>query len=485
MASKTFVPAFKGAVGDWDYYLCLMSYGQVAREVNFAYQLGGNQDLATMVQRGVGDRTKDITEYLLRNQRRFLGAIVVAVVGGDPGYIPLAMSDNDEQVLLAGVDRGFGVLTFDGTHQFFALDGQHRLKAIKDALLKDPMLAGEDIAVIVVPHIDDAAGRQQTRRLFTNINRNAVKTTRQEDIALDEDDGFAILTRRFLDEHSFLSQIGVVQVFSKVGSGGELKLATRQVAVSQSYWTTIGIVYDLLRQLGWDLDGSMHKLSQRATDEVLDDSYEKLSSRVDDLLKACGNLRVGYDSAVSGAILRAPKGKEYEGHPFMRPIVQLAVARAVRHVVEQNLLTWDEALAKLKTLNWRMDAPPFIAVWLSTPEKKTKGKMLTGKDDQALLFNLLVAHLAPSTKTQITRALADFRARRGSKYPVDASTLNAGIVAAPASAVSAPVPMNPLTDKPTDKPSAIPDDEPAKYVPESEDGEDNEIHLETRDDSDD
>jgi DNA sulfur modification protein DndB len=250
MTSKTFVPAFKGSVGDWDYYLCLMSYGQVAREVNFAYQLGGNQDLATMVQRGVGTRTKEITEYLLTNERRFLGAIVVAVVGGDPGYRPLVMSDDSEQGLLSGVDRGFGVLTFDGTHQFFALDGQHRLKAIKDALLQNQALAGEDIAVIVVPHNNDLQGRQQTRRLFTNINRNAVKTTRQEDIALDEDDGFAILTRRFLDEHPFLSRTSVVQVFSKVGAEGELKLATRQVAVSQSYWTTIGILYDLLRQLG-------------------------------------------------------------------------------------------------------------------------------------------------------------------------------------------------------------------------------------------
>jgi DNA sulfur modification protein DndB len=485
MASKTFVPAFKGSVGDWDYYLCLMSYGQVAREVNFAYQLGGNQDLATMVQRGVGDRTKDITEYLLRNERRFLGAIVVAVVGGDPGYIPLAMSDNEEQGLLEGVDRGFGVLTFDGTHQFFALDGQHRLKAIKDALLRDQSLTREDIAVIVVPHIDDVAGRQQTRRLFTNINRNAVKTTRQEDIALDEDDGFAILTRRFLDEHPFLSTTGVVQVFSKVGTEGELKLATRQVAVRQSYWTTIGIVYDLVRQLGWDLDGSMHKLSQRATDEVLDESYDKLSKRLNEILDASGDLKNRYNSAVSGALLRAPKGREFEGHPFMRPVVQLAVARAVRHVVEQGLLPWNEALAKLKTLNWRMDAPPFIAVWLNTPDRKTKGKMLTGKDDQALLFNLLVAHLAPSTKAQINRVLADYKARRGTKYPVDANTLNLGIVSTSANAESASVPENPLTEKPKDEPVADLEDAPLEYVPESQEGEDDEAEDEAGEESND
>ena len=195
-------------------------------------------------------------------------------------------------------------------------------------------------------------------------------------------------------------------------------------------------------------------------------------------MDASGDLKNRYNSAVSGALLRAPKGKEFEGHPFMRPVVQLAVARAVRHVVEQGLLPWDEALAKLKALNWRMDAPPFIAVWLSTPEKKTRGKMLTGKDDQALLFNLLVAHLAPNTKAQITRVLADYKARRGTKYPVDTNTLNSGIVSVSANAESASVPGNPLTDKPKGEPVADLEDAPLEYVPESQEGEDDETEDE-------
>src|SRR5216684_2532404 len=131
MPSKTFVPAFKAHVGKWEYYLCLMSYAQVAREINFAYELGVNKDLGSMIQRGLGVRTEQITDYLLKNDRRFLGALVVAAWGGHPEYLPLQMADNDEQGVLAGVDREFGVLTFDGTHQFFALDGQHRLRAIK------------------------------------------------------------------------------------------------------------------------------------------------------------------------------------------------------------------------------------------------------------------------------------------------------------------------------------------------------------------
>ncbi len=448
MPSKTFVPAFKAHVGEWEYYLCLMSYAQVAREINFAYELGVNKDLGSMIQRGIGVRTVEITDYLLKNERRFLGALVVAAWGGQPEYLPLQMADSDEQGVLAGVDREFGVLTFDGTHQFFALDGQHRLRAIKDAVKKQPELGSEDIGVIVVPHFNDPQGRQLTRRLFTNINRNAVKTTKQEDIALDEDDGFAILTRRLLDEHPFLGEDGTVQVFSRRGEEGEIKLATRQVPVSGSAFTTIGVLYDLLRELGYDLDGTMHRLTERATDEVLEQSYAVLNERVTALLTACGDLINRYNSASSGKELRAPKGLENDGHPFMRPVVQIAVARAVRNVVQQRLLTWEQALDKLSALDWRIGQAPFLAVWQFTPDAKAQGKMLTGKDNTTLLLDLLLVHLAPTTKAQVERALRSFRQLRGSKYPYSVDQLVAGLVAPSAEPPTPPVGPLPAVDLP-------------------------------------
>lgn len=439
MPSKTFVPAFKAKVGDWNYYLALMSYAQVAREINFAYELGVNKDLGSMIQRGIGVRTDDITKYLLTNDRRFLGSLIVAAWGGDPEYIPLRMAASEDQGVLDGVDREFGVLTFDGTHQFFALDGQHRLRAIKDACKQNPALGSEDIGVIIVPHRDTDEGRQITRRLFTNINRNAIKTSAQENIALDEDDGFAILTRRLLDEHAFVGGDGVVQVFSKRGDEGELKLATRQVNVGLSAWTTIGVLYDLLKTLGWDLDGTMHKLTERATDEVLDASYKTLSTRLEDLLAASGDLPARYKSAISGKELRAPKGAESAGHPLMRPVVQVAVARAVRAVVSQDLLTWDEAMAKLKTFDWTIGSAPFSAVWQLTPGTRAQGRMATGKDATDLLFDLLRVHLAPTTKAQIDKALSTYRTVKSTKYPVAKETLQAGIVAATSTPPATPV----------------------------------------------
>ncbi|MFD5320021.1 DGQHR domain-containing protein [Streptomyces sp. NPDC127098] len=436
MASKTFVPAFKAQVGNWTYYSCLMSYAQVAREVNFAHELGGNQDLGTMIQRGVGTRTGQITDYLLTNENRFLGAIIIAVWGGDPNYLELTMdADAENQAVLAGLDRNFGVLTFDGTQQFFALDGQHRLKAIKDAIKRDPDLGSEDINVIVVPHFDTPDGRRRTRRLFTNINRNAKSTNVQENIALDEDDSFAILTRQLLDEHPFLSRDKVVAVFSKVGQDGELVLAGRSIGSRSPAWSAIGVLYDIVKEIGFDLPCTLNDSKQRATDELLDQSYEILAARIQDLLDSCGNLRQRYLAAQAPGDVRAPKGRDGAGHPFMRPAVQVQVAKAVRHILEQETLTWDELMKRLSTLTWKMSAAPFSSMWIETPEGRQQGKMASGKDYTQLLYDLLLIHLAPRSKAQISRAFRSYSELKKTKYPISVEEFN-GLL--PAETESAP-----------------------------------------------
>lgn len=72
MSNKTLIPAFRATVGDWEYYLCLMKYAEVARSIQFAYELGGNKDLSTMIQRGISERTTEIRDYLLNNKHHFL-----------------------------------------------------------------------------------------------------------------------------------------------------------------------------------------------------------------------------------------------------------------------------------------------------------------------------------------------------------------------------------------------------------------------------
>ncbi|MGH6678421.1 MAG: DNA sulfur modification protein DndB, partial [Bradyrhizobium sp.] len=267
-----------------------MKYAEAARQVGFAYELGGNADLNTMIQRGISARTKDIRDYLLNSTHRFLGALIVAVWGGGPQFVPIKMDDPDG--MLAGIDREFGVLTLDGTQQYVALDGQHRLRAIKDAVKANPDIGKEDICIIMVAHFNTVEGKLRTRRLFTNINRNAKATTGAENIVLDEDDGAAIVTRRLLTDHEFLKQDGVVKVFTRIGEEGDLRLAAGNVPqTDKKAFTTIVNLYELVRDLTFELDPSMRARNARPSDETLEKSYDIISRRLDEIIKNAGDVR--------------------------------------------------------------------------------------------------------------------------------------------------------------------------------------------------
>ena len=423
MSNKTFIPAFQCSVGDWKYYICTMKYGEVGRQVQFAYELrNNNEELGQLIQRGITSRTREITDYLLSSEHRFLGGLVVAAWGGEPTYTPLSIDDPDG--FLKGLDQGFGVLTFDGTQQYFVLDGQHRLKAIKDGIKREPDIGKEDICVLIVTHYDTADGRVRTRRLFSNINRNAKQTAVAENIALDEDDAFAILTRRFIEDHELLSQAGRVRVILSTTDEGGIKLASGSVPKSDPRaLTTFTVLYDLLQYLSYDQPTAIRKKTVRPTDDQLDACFKELSLKLDALFENCGNVREKLENAASAKEVRAPRNNEANGHPFMRPVVQKAIARAMSEIMQEELLELPELMNRLKKLDWKMGASPWTAVFSAD-----SGKMLTGKDNTELLQRLLRVHLAPETKSDIQRARKSYKDIRNAAYPISEDDLGKNLI---------------------------------------------------------
>lgn len=418
MSNRVLIPALKARVGDWNYYICVMKYAQIKKQIEFAHDLGGNVDLGKLIQRGISERTKDITEYLLKSEHRFLGAIIVAAWGGDPKYLSVEM-DNANGVL-DGLDNAFGVLTFDDSVRYFALDGQHRLKAIIDAVKIDPVLGNEEICVILVSHYDTDDGRKKTRRLFSNINKNARKTTAGEDIALDEDDGYSILTRRFIDEHPFLMESGRVIVFTKLGDSGEISVAGGAIPkTDKKAVTTITTLHEILINLGFSLKPTMQKRTIRPPEEDLEESFEILKTRLDDLFKSCGDWRKRVEDSASARDVRAPLKDEGAGHPMMRSMVQRAVTRVSKQIIEQGV-KWEDLIIRLQKLTWRLDSPPWTAI-ANTHEGVTTIK--TSRDYARLLDALLLVHLAPNSKQEIIRARKDFKTLWNDNYPISEDQL--------------------------------------------------------------
>jgi DNA sulfur modification protein DndB len=421
MSNKTLIPAFECAVGNWTYYVAVMKFAEVERQVKFAYELNNNnQELGEFIQRGLSNRTKEITEYLLRSEHRFFGALIVAAWGGHPQYTPLSMTDEDG--ILRGMDKGFGVLAFDGSQSYFALDGQHRLKAIKDALARDASLGAEEICVIFVTHINDENGRIRTRRLFSNINRNAKKTAAAEDIVLDEDDGFAVLCRRLIQEQPLLKIPGRVKVVQNRGSSGELKLAGNSInRADADTFTTLPVLYDMLQYLGSGLPSAITNRKARPTNEQLESAYQDLFRRVTDVIEACGNIPKAFEQGKSARELRNPKGEEEKGHPFMRPVIQKAVCRALGRASQSH--DWNLLMARLRSLNWRLEAAPWTAVF-----NRNTRRMLSSKEHADLLTNLIGLHLAPPNAQAIKRYKKAYKELLNETYPVPDAELQRLIV---------------------------------------------------------
>jgi DNA sulfur modification protein DndB len=232
------------------------------------------------------------------------------------------------------------------------------------------------------------------------------------------------VTRALLTTHPFLSKTGVVRVFVRPpGADGEITLAAANIPKTDSKaWTTITVLYDILHNLGFGLDTAMDDLSTRPADAVLAESERKLTERIDELLKHCGDLRKRLEGAASARDVRAPKGTEGDGHALMRPVVQRVLTRTVRQIVNQNERTWPELTKLLGKLDWRIKEAPWSAIY-----NADSAKIVSAKENAELLADLLYVHLAPQSAQQIKRARRDYKSIRGKQYSVTEAELQKGM----------------------------------------------------------
>ena len=209
MPEPTSFPAIRCHLGDWTYFNTVMRFGDVASRIKQAQEIHSHQGLHDMIQRELGKRVQDIASYLETRPDRFFNAIVVGIYGGSPDWFSVDIEDIDGIYPVNLPDRAresLGILQLSGDEKLFAVDGQHRVEGIKRALVSDPALEDEELAVLFVGHSRTPEGTSRTRRLFTTLNKYARAVTRNEVIALDEDDTFAIITRMVVNQYDGLSK---------------------------------------------------------------------------------------------------------------------------------------------------------------------------------------------------------------------------------------------------------------------------------------
>jgi DNA sulfur modification protein DndB len=209
-------PSLKCQMGSWIYYVTCIKAVDIVKLVHFAHECFPENELDKVLQRRLTDRSLEIAAYLDLNEQRFFGSLILAAYDGEPNFIPINLPD---AALLGELSPKPGLLRFDGTEKYYALDGQHRLAALQKVVKDKPeRYAQDEISAIIVCHTRDDEGIKRARRLFTTLNRYAKKTSKAEDVMMDEDSPADIYTRRLVREHDFFRQR--IKVSRKTRNGG-------------------------------------------------------------------------------------------------------------------------------------------------------------------------------------------------------------------------------------------------------------------------
>ncbi|HYG09254.1 MAG TPA: DNA sulfur modification protein DndB [Pyrinomonadaceae bacterium] len=391
-----YVPALRAHMGDWTYYVTVMKLGKIARECRLAEEIHTNPDLDNLIQRAIQDRVeKEMVPYLLNEKQRFYGALVVAVYGGDPEFSAVKVNEHDLLDDTQDSTYGFGLLRFDGSQMYYALDGQHRLKSIQEAVKIEPDLAKEEISVIILKHENSKDGLQRTRRLFSTLNRRAKPTSAGMNIAIDEDDSIAIVTRQLVKENETLKKL----ILANTESIGTKQLSTARA--NDPYISTLAAFYETNEILLSGFDGGLEIDTQfkqfRRSYEDIQSYYsylEKLWLRMlkkcpgfDDVLKGRktpGQLRQKVDN--KGQVVLDETGKPMAGgNVFARPMGQYIIAEAVSTASISGGSAEDAIDAIMGNVSMNIDDDPWVGlVW--NPEARN---IIGGRAQRTLITNLI------------------------------------------------------------------------------------------------
>ena len=405
-------PALRSRMGTWDYYVVKMSARELSQNVMYASAVHDDRTLDRAIQRELNkSRVKnEIVEYLKRQPHRFFSSLVVAAIEGNPVFYPVKVTDDPKFEIFGNdpqLDEAFGVLHFDGKQKYYALDGQHRLSAIKTLLDRNNPLsdgAPENIeddelsVIVVVPNEKDSnkVFMQKYRRLFSYLNRYAQKTDQSTNIIMDEDDTFAILTRRLITEKTFFQSDACRQIESeriKTTKGKNLK-------TGDPYFTSIETLYEMnvallssskRLSIGWGPDRDNGKdlktfIRFRPTsEEYIDDLYDELSMYWDGLLDELPILHSN-PSKMRFHEITDRDNKNGTDHLLFWPIGQQMLAEIARELFDKRLHDPDKptldtvkyALKGLSQLEWQLHQSPwqyFLLVRTMTPTGRYKWVM--------------------------------------------------------------------------------------------------------------
>ncbi len=414
MSKPLQVPAMRGAMGDWVYYVALLPFSEACDRVKRTEEVHRSELLREMIQRALTPRSKKIAAYLMSQPQRFFNAVVVGVYGGSPEWHRLEVKSSelyDTSMLSERVAESLGILNLSGDEKLFAIDGQHRIEGIKEFARKigrDKLLALEDeICAIFVAHKSSEAGMQRTRRLFATLNRYAKPVNFTEIIALDEDDVVAIACRDLLEQHSLFKRGRV-----------SLELRKNLAATDRTSFTSLIAMYqatDIYLMQGNRSTWKAFKTIRPTKETDIREFVRRANHFWDSLVKAVPPLK-----KVEGLKDQQPLPKSYRnkqgGDLLFRPIAPPIVASCLKKALTFGVRE-QKFFSRFRRIPRRLDKPPWLGVLWDGEN------MLTAEKNQELA-KAIILWMIDCDPAERKVSEADIRRRMAevlNKLPADVS----------------------------------------------------------------
>jgi len=365
-------------MGDWIYYISSMRMEDIAKRINYAEEIHKTKELNELLQRQVSNRKKYIIKYLETQKQRFFNSIIVGVYKGKPEWYELAIGKNenfDPEDLPEYMKGVIGLLKLSGKEKLFAIDGQHRVAAIRDAVKKDKKFLNEEVSTIFVSAHMNEEGKKRTRRLFSTLNRYAKPVKRSYIIALSEDDTVAIVVRKLIEEHVFFVN-------------AKIYIETKNLR-QRDYesFSSIEALYD-----GMDVCLRDRKPSEWEKfkgiypgESEVDRYYVEAAAVWDSLLKSFSSLAELRNSSDSISVMKKYRG-DHGGNLLYRPIGLIIVMNAIRYAIDSGI-NLKRTLSRLAVVNLDLSEEP----WTRLLWDKARKRMFPylGKERQDVAAKIL------------------------------------------------------------------------------------------------
>lgn len=181
-------PVVKGIQAESEYYIAMVPLKMLSR------LFPADDEEFVMpeyrAQRKLNEtRIPIISKYILDNRDSYVFSALAASIDGKYRFV-----ENEK-------DSDTGILEVSMDAHFLINDGQHRKSAILAALKEDPTLGGETISIVF--YADKGLVRSQ--QIFTDLNKNAVKTSNSISELYDARDEMAVITRNIVWNIDFLN----------------------------------------------------------------------------------------------------------------------------------------------------------------------------------------------------------------------------------------------------------------------------------------